>query len=126
MHLKNTILSLLLSLGIILLMFFLISVFDIVLSVLYSRFYSTAAFVTTFGVGGVFACVFSYSNGVEYAIIKNEFARWRIIVMIWITAILFIYPLSVIEGGEYQAAFISYGITLALTSLFFIKGKIEL
>jgi hypothetical protein len=124
MHLKNRFISLLLALGIIMLMFTIIRLLDIVISVFYARFYSNAAFVVTFGVGGVFACVFSFLKAVEYAVHKNEFTRWSVIILIWVTAALFIYPLSVLEGGEYQAAFISYGITLAFTTLLFINGKI--
>ncbi|MBK8608500.1 MAG: hypothetical protein IPL84_00695 [Chitinophagaceae bacterium] len=125
MNFTNRTISLLLALGIIIGMFTVASLFDIVISVFYQRFYSTAAFVVTFGVGGVFASIFSYSKAVGYAAVKNEFTRWCVIISIWITAALFVYPLSVLEGGEYQAAFISYGITLALTTLLFIKGKID-
>jgi hypothetical protein len=107
-------------------MFVVTSLFDIVIAVFSARFYSTAAFVVTFGVGGVFAGIFCYSRAVGYAAVKNEFTRWSVIILIWVTAALFIYPLSVLEGGEYQAAFISYGVTLALTTLLFMKGKIEL
>jgi hypothetical protein len=121
MQFGNWFISLLLGLGVILLMFIMISIFDIVLSVLYTRFYSTASFVATFGVGGVFACIFSFSQAVEYAAVKDEFTRRSVTIMILVTAALFIYPLSVLEGGEYQAAFISYGITLALTSILYIK-----
>jgi hypothetical protein len=46
--------------------------------------------------------------------------------MMWITALLFIFLFSVLEGGEYEVAFISYGVTLALSALFFVKDKIEL
>ncbi len=123
MKFSNRLLSLAIALGIIILVFTITSLFDILIAVFYSRFYSVAAFVVTFGVGGVFASIFSYSKAVGYAAVKNELTRWSVIILIWITAALFIYPLSVLEGGEYKAAFISYGITLALTTLIFIKGK---
>jgi hypothetical protein len=126
MNFSNRFLSLIIGLGIIILLFVITSLFDIVIAVFYSRFYSTAAFVVTFGVGGVFAGVFSYSRAVGYAADKNEFTRWSIIILIWITAALFIYPLSALEGGEYRSAFISFGITLALTTLLFVKGKVAL
>ena len=125
MNFSNRFLSLAIGLGTIILLFIITSLLDIVIAVFYSRFYSTAAFIVTFGVGGVFAGVFSYSNAVGYAVIKNEFTRWSVIILIWVTAALFIYPLSVLEGGEYKAAFISYGVTLALTMLLFVKGKVE-
>jgi hypothetical protein len=125
MNLSNRLLSLIIGLGIIILLFTITSLFDIVIAVFYSRFYSTAAFVTTFGVGGVFAGIFSYSKAVGHASVKNEFTRWSVIIFIWIIALLFIFLLSAIEGGEYKAAFISYGITMALTTLLFVKGKLE-
>ncbi|MBK8520297.1 MAG: hypothetical protein WAT20_13355 [Ferruginibacter sp.] len=126
MNFTNRLVSLLIALGTIIMIFTLTSLFDILIAVIYSRFYSTAAFIVTFGVGGVFACIFSNSWAVGYALVKNELTRWSVIILIWVSAALFIYPLSVIEGGEYKAAFISYGVTLALTTLLFIKGKIEL
>lgn len=55
--------------------------------------------------------------------IKSEFARWSIIIFVCITALLSIFLLSALEGGEYESAFIAFGITLALTTLLFIKGK---
>jgi hypothetical protein len=125
MNLKSRFLSLFICLGIIILMFIAVSIFDILISVFYSRFYSTAAFVVTFGVGGVFAAVFSYLKAVEYAAVKNGFTKWSVLILIWVTSALFIYPLSVLEGGEYQSAFMSYGIMLALTSLLFVKDKIK-
>ena len=118
MNFTNRLLSLLCGLGIIILLFVVTSLFDILIAVFYSRFYTTAAFVVTFGVG--------YSKAVGFAMVKNEITRWSVIILIWVTAALFIYPLSVLEGGEYKAAFIAYGVTLALTTLLFIKGKIEL
>jgi hypothetical protein len=125
MNLSNRLLSLTIGLGIIILLFTITSLLDIVIAVFYSRFYSTAAFVTTFGVGGVFAGIFSYSKAIGYASVKNEFTRWSVILFIWIIALLFIFLLSTLEGGEYKAAFISYGITMALTTLLFVKGKLE-
>lgn len=109
--------------GIIILVFVLTSLLDIAISVLYIRFYTTAAFIVSFGVGGIFACFFSYFGAASYASYKNEFTRWSVIVLIWIIALLFIFLLSVLEGGEYKAAFISFGVTLALTTLLFIKDK---
>lgn len=126
MNFSNRFLSLTIGLGIIILLFVITSLFDIVIAVFYSRFYSTAAFIVTFGVGGIFAGVFSYSYAVGYAAVKNNFTRWSVIILIWVTAALFIYPLSALEGGEYRSAFISFGITLALTTLLFVKGKVAL
>ena len=123
MNFSNRLISLLMGLGGMFTVFTLTSLFDIVIAAIYPRFYAAAAFIVTFGVGGVFACIFSYSWAVGYAAVKNEFTRWSVIILIWVTAALFIYPLSVLEGGEYKAAFISYGVTLALTTLLFIKGK---
>ncbi len=110
--------------GIIVFMFILTSLLDVVLAVFSQRFYSTAAFIVMFGVGGVFAAMFSYTKAVDFAGLKNEFTRWSSIILIWIMALLFIFLFSVLEGGEYAAAFISFGITLALTTLLFMKGEV--
>jgi len=114
------------GLGMIILLFIATSLFDIVLSVFYARFYTTAAFVVTFGVGGVFGTVCCYMQAIKFAPVKNEFTRWTVIIVIWVASALFIFPLSVLEGGEYQAAFIAYGIAMALSTLLFIKGRIEI
>jgi hypothetical protein len=120
----NQIKSIGLALLIIVIIFTLTSLFDIFISVIYSRFYSTAAFIVTFGVGGIFASFFAYTNSIKYTP-GNKRARWMLIAFMVITGILFAYPLSVIEGGEYQPAFVSFAVTLALTSFLFIKGDLD-
>ncbi len=123
---KNSLLiALLLAIGVLLLMFVIVSLFDIVLAILNTRFYSTAAFITIFGVGGVFAGVFAYSKAIAYTTHKNEKNRWAIISIIILTGLLFFFPLAKLEGGEYKAAFKSYGLMLALTTIIFMRGKIE-
>lgn len=117
--------SLLTCIVVILLTFVIVSLFDIVLAVLYARFYSNAAFIVTFGVGGVFAAVLGYMYGIEQANVKNELARWGLIILIIVTGFLFFFPLAKLEGGEYEAAFKAFGATLALTALLFTKGKVE-
>lgn len=47
-----------LGLANIILVFIVTGFFDVVISVFYSRFYSTGAFIASFAVGGVFACLF--------------------------------------------------------------------
>jgi len=115
-----------LGLLVIVILFIVTSLFDIAISVLYSRFYSTAAFVVSFGVGGIFASFLCYTNAIGHAPVKNEFARWSIIILTWITALVFIFPLATLEGGEYKAAFMAYGITMALTTLLFMKGRVDM
>ena len=110
--------------AIIMLFFIFTSLADIMLVMFYQRFYSTAAFIVVFGVGGIFAAFFSYTKAIDFAGIKNEFTRWSTIILIWIIALLFIFLFAVLEGGEYKAAFISFGITLALTTLLFMKGEV--
>lgn len=105
--------------------FIAISIFDIIMAVLYARFYSTAAFITIFGVGGIFAGLMAYTYGIGAAKEKNETARWSIISLIILTGLLFFFFLARIEGGEYEAAFKSYGITSALSSLLMSKGKVD-
>jgi len=99
------------------------SLFDIVLVFFFPRFYSNAAFITTFGVGGIFAGVIGYMNGMERSVKKNETARWGFISLLIMTGLLFFFLLAKIEGGEYEPAFKAFGATMALSSLLFVKGK---
>jgi Na+/melibiose symporter-like transporter len=99
------------------------SLLDILLVFFYPRFYSPAAFIVTFGVGGIFAGVIGYMYPMEKIIEKNETARWCLISMLIITGLIFFFFLAKLEGGEYEPAFKAYGATLALSSLFFVKGK---
>ena len=125
MKFSGNIRSLLTCLVVIVVLFIIVSLFDIVLAVLYSRFYSTAAFIVTFGVGGVFASTMGYTYAIAQAPAKNEFARWSLILLLVITGLLFFFPLAKIEGGEYEAAFKAYGATMTLSSLLFVKGKVD-
>jgi len=111
--------------GVILMTFVFTSIFDIAVAVMNQRFYSTAAFITVFGVGGIFAGVICYMQAIELAPEKNEFARRSIIGVMTGSGLLFFFPLAGIEGGEYEAAFQSFGVTLALSTLLFMKGKIN-
>jgi len=117
--------SLLVAIVVIIIMFIVASIFDIVVAAIRPRFYTTAAFIVIFGVAGIFAALFAYSYGMSFAPQKNEFARWSIAITIIITGLLFFFFLSVLEGGEYEAAFRSYGVTLALAALFFAREKID-
>jgi hypothetical protein len=112
-------------LGIIILFFIAVSLLDILIAVIYPRFYSNAAFVVTFGVGGVFAAAFGYTASIPLAPVKNEFARWSLIILMIVTGLLFFFFLAKLEGGEYEAAFKAFGATLAPASLLFMKGKVE-
>lgn len=109
----------------IIIVFVAVSLFDAVIAVLYARFYSVAAFVVTFGVGGIFAAVFAYQYGIEMATAKDEADRWSIITLLIAAGLLSFLFLAKIEGGEYEAAFKAYGATMALGSLLFVKGKVE-
>jgi len=101
------------------------SLFDIVLAVFSSRFYSNAAFITVFGVAGVFAACISYINCIAMAPKKNEFARWSLISTLIACGLLIFFFVARIEGGEYEIAFKAFGVTLALASLLFAKGKVD-
>jgi len=92
--------------------------------VFYPRFYSSILFAVSFGVGGVFAAVLGYGKAINASPLKNEMTRWTTIILIWIIALLFIFLLSVLEGGEYKTAFMSFGITMALSTLLFVKGEV--
>ena len=101
-----------------------VSLFDIVLAALYIRFYSNAAFIVIFGVGGIFAAVLGYQAGMDRAAVKNEMTRWSLVSLIVIMGLLFFFLLAKLEGGEYEAAFKAFGITMALTCILFIKEKL--
>lgn len=107
------------------LVFVITSLFDVILVFFFPRFYSNAAFITTFGVGGIFAGTMGYMNGMERSIKKNETARWGFISLLIIIGLLFFFLLAKLEGGEYEPAFKSFGATLAISSLLFVKGKPE-
>ena len=101
------------------------SLLDVLISVMYLRFYTTAAFIALFAVGGIFAAVISYFKCVSLAPAKTEFTRWSIIAMLLIMGLVFSWPLALLEGGEYGWAFRSFGIAMALSSLIFSKGKVD-
>lgn len=100
------------------------SVFDVLLAVVSLRFYSRAAFIVVFGVAGVFAGTMSYTNGIGIVAKKNEYARWSLIIFIIIIGILFFFLFAKLEGGEYEVAFKAFGVTTALSSWLFARGKI--
>lgn len=109
---------------VIIVMFVIVSIADVVLSVISRRFYSTAAFIVIFGVGGIFAAIFSYSYGMGVSE-KNTMARWMVVCTIIISGLLFFFPLSAMEGGEYEPAFKAYGVSLVLGTLLAAKAKVE-
>jgi hypothetical protein len=108
---------------IIAIIFVIASLFDIILIFLYPRFYSTAAFIVTFAVGGIFAGTIGYIYGMERSVEKNKTAKWLLISFSILTGLFFFFPLAKLEGGEYEAAFKAFGAMLALSSLLFVKGK---
>lgn len=115
----------LVCLAVICLLFIAVSLLDIVIAFFYARFYSNAAFIVTFGVGGVFAAAFGYTLGISYSKYKNETTRWALIITMFISGILLYFLLAKLEGGEYEAPFKAFGATLALGSLLFLKGDVE-
>jgi hypothetical protein len=107
------------------LLFVSVSLLDIVIAFFYARFYSNAAFIVTFGVGGILAASFGYVVGINYSVKKNEAARWTLIATMIFSGLILFFLLSRLEGGEYEAPFKAFGATLALGSLLFVKGKVE-
>jgi hypothetical protein len=116
--------AILVAMVVIIILYIAASVFDIILGSVFSRFYSTAAFITIFGVAGVFAALLAYSYGMNLAPEKNEMARWVMIITNIITGALFFFLLAKTGGGEYASAFRSYGVTLSIASLLLVKGKV--
>ena len=102
-----------------------VSLLDIVIAVFYARFYSNAAFIVTFGVGGIFGAVLGYMNGISFAAKTDNKTRWILIGFVILAGLCFFTLLARLEGGEYEAAFKGYGATLALGSLLFVKENIR-
>ena len=125
MNLLNKGKGLLLCASAILVVFVAVSFLDIIIAVMYARFYSNAAFIVTFGVGGIFAAVLGYMHGISAMDVKDELARWSLIIFMLIIGLLFFFPLARLEGGEYEAAFKGFGATLGMAGFLFAKGKIE-
>lgn len=113
------------ALGVIAIVFIVASIFDIIMAVIHTRFYSNLAFIVIFGVAGIFAALLSYTYAIGAAVEKNQLVRWTIIITNIIAGLAFAFPLAAMEGGEYEAAFRSYGITLGLGTLFFARLKLE-
>lgn len=116
----TTLKAILFTLLLVVIVFIAASLLDIALVVIYSRFYTTATFVVLFGVGGIFANIIAYSGGMQYGP-ENKKLRAAVIATMAICGCIFCYPLSFIEGGEYAAAFMSFGVTLTLTCILYLK-----
>jgi peptidoglycan/LPS O-acetylase OafA/YrhL len=102
-----------------------VSLLDVLLVFIFPRFYSTALFITTFGVGGIFAGGMGFMAGTSSAVKKDEWTRWSLIILIAGIGLLFFLFLSNLEGGEYEPAFKAYGITMVMSMLLFVRGKVE-
>jgi hypothetical protein len=101
------------------------SLFDIIMAVISSRHYSPVLFAVIFGVAGVFGGVIGYMGGVDKSVHKDEMTRWSLIILMVACGIFLFFFLAEWEGGEYRVAMKSYGVTLALSSLLFVKGKVD-
>ncbi len=123
MQINSSIKAVFLVIGTVLLMLVVVSVFDILCSVIYARFYTSFLFTISFFVAGIFASVFAYTWGIDLFVEKTEKARWILIGSLIVLGLLFCFPIAALEGGEYANPFRGYGIGLALASLIFIKGK---
>lgn len=106
---------------VIVIMLIVTSIVDILVSAIFFRFYSNLAFITIFGVGGIFAGVFSCGYAIDKDPEKIERSRRMIIITNVIAGLLFFSLISEIEGGEYAVPFKAYGATLAIAGWFFGK-----
>lgn len=102
-----------------------VSIFDILLAVVYSRFYTSALFAITFAVAGIFAGFFSYAYGTKLHKENAGKARWPVTAMIVLTGIIFCFLIAPLEGGEYEVPFITFGIALIAGALFVNWLKID-
>jgi hypothetical protein len=109
--------------GIALLIFIIASFFDIFIAVWKGRFYTSVTFIVLFGVAGVFASVLGYIKGIEMFQVKDEKARWTLLLTEIGLGAIFWFLLSPIEGGEYAPVMRSFGLMLGLTSFVFLYGK---
>ncbi len=106
-------------------MFLAVSFIFVLFSVLNAHFYSSVSLIITFGAGGIFTAVFSYYDAMNHAQERNEFTRWSIIITMILASLIFFFFLAPIQEGEYEAAFKSFGTTLAFSSILFVRGKME-
>ena len=108
-------------------MFTVASIGDILVDVTYPRFYSFALFIVLFGVSGIFAAFFCYAAAMQTITGDDKRHNANVVVTIIIVfALLFIFLLAQLEGGEYKPAFISFGVTLGLTCWFVKKQDLDL
>ena len=109
--------------GIALLIFVIASFFDIFIAVWKGRFYTSVTFVVLFGVAGVFASAIGYIKGIEMFQVKDEKARWTLLLTEIGLGAIFWFLLSALEGGQYAPVMKSFGLMLGLTSFVFLYGK---
>lgn len=124
MKTTRVLLSFLVCLAVLVVGFVAVSLFDILVAVLYARFYSTAAFIVLFGVGGVFAGILAYGYGISQLKEMGQMGRLLIAGFIVLLGLFFFFFLAKLEGGEYEAAFKSYGITSAFAAVVLAKEKL--
>lgn len=113
----------LVAMAIIVIAFIAASLIDIILAAIHRRFYSMAAFIVIFGVAGIFAGVISYTTAMEKSVTNDKSAKWSLLSLLILTGLCFFFVLAKIEGGEYEIAFKSFGVTLAASSFLFINEK---
>jgi len=95
------------------------SLLDVVIAILYNRFYSSTAFIVSFSVGGIFAAVFGYQYGIRQVAKENNRYKWILVITLLLLGCFFFFFLARLEGGEYEGAFKAFGATLALGSFLF-------
>ena len=117
--------SLLTVITVVVVMLVVVSVFDIILAVVYSRFYTSALFAITFAVAGIFAGFFSFAYGTKLYKENAGKARWPVTAMIVLTGLILCFLIAPLEGGEYKVPFITFGIALIAGSLFVNWLKID-
>ena len=104
-------------------LFLLVSLVDVVMIFLYPRFYSLLLFICSFGVAGVFAGLFAYGAGRQQIPSINRRQETLVFALVSLMGILFVFPLSLLEGGEYEPAFKAYGIGTLLGSFLVYRLK---
>lgn len=111
------------SLSAIIVVFVFVSIIDLIIAMINVRYYTSIPFIVTYGISGMFAAVFGFYYGKQMMPSVNKNETWYLIGFQVITGLSCFFIFGKLEGGDYEAAFKSFGAALALGSLLFIKDQ---
>lgn len=99
------------------------SLLDIGISVIYSRFYTSWAFLACYVVAGIITGSLGYVMGMDWAPPHSGFAHRAVHITLIGGGLLFLLLFAKLEGGGYEAAFRCYGSGVIGGALLFWKYK---